>query len=328
MEMWTEVRRRVLTREITKRAACKEYGLHWKTLRKILEHVEPPGYRRVKQRAKPKLGPFLPWIHEVLAADRSEPPKQRHTAQRIFDRLRTERGYTGGVSVVKDAVRAWKQSRREVFVPLSHPPGEAQVDFGFAYVDLAGERCQVALFVMTWPYSDAIFMQAFPRECTEAFLEGHNRAFRFCGGVPRRIRYDNGKTAVARVTGHRTRQVTREFQRLQSHYLFEPQFCLVRRANEKGHVERLLDFARENYLVPVPQVESLGQLNERLPSVVATTWFVSCAARRGPRPNAWKKNARRSCRSRCRSSRPVESPKRTPIRCRWCDSTRTATACR
>lgn len=80
----------------------------------------------------------------------------------------------------------------------------------------------------------------------------------------RKIRYDNGKTAVARVTGHRTRQVTREFQRLQSHYLFEPQFCLVHRANEKGHVERLLDFARENYLVPVPQVESLGQLNALL----------------------------------------------------------------
>ena len=164
MERWTEVRRRVLTREITKRAACKAYGLHWKTLRKIPEHVEPPGYRRTQPRAKSKLGPFLPWIHEVLEADRSAPPKQRHTAQRIFDRLRTERGYTGGVSVVKDAVRAWKQSRREVFVPLSHPPGEAQVDFGFAYVDLAGERCQIALFVMTWPYSDAIFLQAFPRE--------------------------------------------------------------------------------------------------------------------------------------------------------------------
>lgn len=264
MEMWTEVRRRVLNREISKRAACEQYKLHWKTLEKILAHVEPPGYRRTKGRTKPKLGPFLPWIHEVLEADRSAPPKQRHTAQRIFARLRAEREYTGGVSVVKDAVRAWKQSRREVFVPLSHPPGEAQVDFGFAYVDLAGERCQVALFVMTWPYSDAIFMQAFPRECTEAFLEGHNRAFGFCGGVPRKIRYDNGKTAVARVTGYRTRQVTREFQRLQSHYLFEPQFCLVRRANEKGHVERLLDFARENYLVPVPQVASLGQLNAML----------------------------------------------------------------
>jgi transposase len=83
-------------------------------------------------------------------------------------------------------------------------------------------------------------------------LEAHNRAFRFCSGVPKKIRYDNGKTAVALVTVYRTRKITRESQRLQSHRLFEPQFCLVRRANEKGHVERLLDFVRENYLVPMP----------------------------------------------------------------------------
>ena len=101
-------------------------------------------YRRTLSRGKPKLGPFLTWIHEVLAADRNEPRKQRHTTQRIFALLRTERGYTGGVSVVKDEVRAWKQTRREVFIPLSHPPCEAHVDFGFAHVDLASKRCQVA----------------------------------------------------------------------------------------------------------------------------------------------------------------------------------------
>jgi hypothetical protein len=148
--------------------------------------------------------------------------------------------------------------------PQSGSSGPPQVDFGFAYVDIAGERQQVALFVMTLPYSDSIFIQAFPRECTEAFLEGHNRSFRFIGGVPRKIRYDNSKIAVAKITGSRERQVTREFQRLQSHYLFETQFCLVRRANEKGHVECLVDFGRSNFLVPVPSVESLADLNETL----------------------------------------------------------------
>ena len=87
-------------------------------------------------------------------------------------------------SLTRSAVQKWKAFTKEVFVPLSHPPGEAQVDFGFAYVDVAGERQQVALFVMSLPYSDALYIQAFPRECTEAFLEGHNRAFRFIGGVP------------------------------------------------------------------------------------------------------------------------------------------------
>jgi transposase len=264
MEMWTEVRRRVLTGELSKRAACREYGLNWRTLEKMLSHAEPPGYRRKAKREQPVLGPHLAWIHEVLEQDKQAPKKQRHTAQRIFDRLKAERGYSGGVTIVKEAVREWKDATKEVFVPLSHPPGEAQVDFGFASVDLAGERQQVALFVMSLPYSDALYIQAFPRECTEAFLEGHNRAFRFIGGVPRKIRYDNSKIAVAKITGSRERQVTREFQRLQSHSLFETQFCLVRRANEKGHVECLVDFGRANFLVPVPKVESLADLNETL----------------------------------------------------------------
>ena len=167
-------------------------------------------------------------------------------------------------TIVKDAVRSWKQQNREVFLPLSHPPGEAQVDFGFADVWLDGELTKVALFVMTLPYSDGVFMQAFPRECTEAFLEGHKRAFEFFGGVPIRISYDNSKIAVARITGSRDRTVTREFGRLKSHFLFDDHFCLVRRPNEKGHVERLLDFARRNFLVPVPRVDSLDILNVHL----------------------------------------------------------------
>src|SRR5262249_48012209 len=178
--------------------------------------------------------------------------KQRHTAVRIYRRLRDEHGYTGGLTTVKDAVRAWRRSHAEVFVPLAHPPGEAQVDFGEAEVTLDGRPTKVAVFVMTLPYSDAIYSQAFPRECTEAFLEGHARAFAFFGGVPRRISYDNLKIAVAKLTGSRQRKLTDAFLRLASHHLFEPHFCLVRRPNEKGHVETLVGFARRNFLVPVP----------------------------------------------------------------------------
>jgi len=263
MEQWIEIRRRVLNGELSKRAACAEYGIHWDTLTKILTHSEPPGYRLTKSRPS-KLEPFLPVIHEILESDRTVHRKQRHTAQRIFDRLCAEHDYTGGVTIVKEAVREWKESRREVFLPLSHRPGEAQVDYGFADVVLNGETVKVALFVMTLPYSDAIYMQAFPRECSESFLEGHKRAFEFFGGVPTRISYDNSKIAVGKITGTRERQVTTEFQRLKSHFLFEDHFCLVRRPNEKGHVERLLDYARRNFLVPVPQVDSLRTLNEQL----------------------------------------------------------------
>ncbi|MCH7688180.1 MAG: IS21 family transposase, partial [Planctomycetes bacterium] len=169
-----------------------------------------------------------------------------------------------GITIVKDAVRAWKQGQAEVFVPLSHRPGDAQADFGEATVVLKGTPTKVAFFVITLPYSDAIFCQVFPKECTETFQEGHRRAFEYFGGVPKRISYDNSKIAVAKIAGGRGREATREFLRLQSHYLFEHHFCRVRRPNEKGHVENLLGFARRNYLVPVPQVDSLESLNAEL----------------------------------------------------------------
>jgi transposase len=265
METWAEIRRRVLVDGLSKRAACRAYDIHWDTLQKILEHPEPPGYRRKAPRPKLKLDPFLPVIHQILEDDREAPRKQRHTARRIFERLRDEYGYQGGLTVVKEAVAAARLRSAEVFVPLAHPPGEAQVDFGQAEVTLDGQTTTVALFVMTLPYSDAVFVSAFPRECTEAFLEGHARAFAFFGGVPRRISYDNSKVAVAQITGSRDRKVTDAFLRLKSHHLFEDHFCLVRRPNEEGHVETLIGFARRSYLVPAPAVHGgLEPLNDNL----------------------------------------------------------------
>jgi transposase len=264
MERWVEIRRRVLTGEMSKRAACREYHLDWKILKRILEHEEPTEYQLQEPRRKRKLGRVLPIIHEILEQDRQAPKKQRHTAKRIFERLCEEHQFDGKLTIVKDAVRAWKQGQAEVFVPLAHRPGEAQVDFGEAQVRLRGEQVKVAMFVMTLPYSDAIFCQVFPRECTEAFQEGHKRAFEFFGGVPRRISYDNSKIAVAKITGGRGREVTPEFLRLEAHYLFEHHFCLVRRPNEKGHVENLLGYVRRNYLVPVPETDNLEGLNAEL----------------------------------------------------------------
>ena len=195
MEFWKEVRRRVLTDELSKRAACKEYGLGWHTLAKILAHDEPPGYRQSRPRRKRKLEPFLPIIHQILEDDRQAPKKQRHTAHRIFQRLRDEHDYEGGETVVKDAVRAWKQSGQEVFLPLSHPPGEAQVDFGEATIKLDGIETKAALFVMTLPYSGAIFVQAFPRECTETGRHCRRQSRPLCSRT--RKRQWPGKRVVA-----------------------------------------------------------------------------------------------------------------------------------
>ena len=197
-------------------------------VRPALAHAhEDPGTSRAaglsagRPRRKPKLEPFLPIIHEILKQDQHAPRKQRHTAKRIFDRLQAEHGYDGGYTIIKDAVRAWRKQHAEAFMPLSHRPGEAQVDFGYAYVILNGEQVKVALFVMTLMYSDAVFCCVYPRECSETFLDGHRRAFEFFGGVPRRIAYDNTKTAIKKIVGKRKRELTRDFLRLQSHYLFD-----------------------------------------------------------------------------------------------------------
>ena len=118
----------------------------------------------------------MPVIHQILADDCKAPKKQRHTAKRIYQRLRNEYGYRGGLTIVRQEVTAWRRSHAEVFVPLAHRPGEAQVDFGQADISLDGQTSRVALFVMMLLSSDAIFVCAFPRECTDAFLEGHDTA--------------------------------------------------------------------------------------------------------------------------------------------------------
>jgi transposase len=264
MELWSEIRRRVLTGEISMRQACSAYHLNFRTVRKIVRHAEPPPLRAPQSRAKPVLGPFLPALRQIIDDDRHAPPKQRHTARRIYERLRDEQGYAGCPSIVRDAVRAYKQSQAEVFVPLLHPPGEGQVDFGRAEAVVAGVRHKAALFVLTLPHSNARFGCLFPRECTEAFHEGHARAFAFFGGVATRVSYDNSKIAVIKLTGPHERQLTREFLRLQSHFAFVAHFCRVRQAHEKGHVENGVGYVRRNFLVPVPEGDSWDDLNAHL----------------------------------------------------------------
>jgi transposase len=264
MEQWSEIRRRVLVEGVSRRQIIRETGMHWETLQKVLAHSEPPGYRQHHPRQRHKLGAYLPRIEQILKEDQALPRKQRHTAKRIWERLRAE-GFTGGYTIVKDVVRELTQRRQEVFVPLIHRPGEAQVDFGEALVKMNGRLRKVAFMVMALPYSDAEFVMAFERECTETFWEGHVQGFEFFEGVPGRITYDNTKIAVAQIVGGgKERRLTRGFCQLKSHYLFNHHFCRVARGNEKGVVEGQVKFTRLNFFVPVPQVRDFAELNTRL----------------------------------------------------------------
>ena len=263
MEQWARVRRKVLIDGCSKRSVMKEEGLHWETLQKMLSHSRPPGYRRVNKRER-KIDAYAEWVQGVLDSDREVSRKQRHTGKRIFERLRDERGYEGGYTAVKELVAEFKAVKREVFVPLIHRPGEAQVDFGHALVNVGGVLKKRPFFVMSLPYSDGFFVQVCERENTESFWEGHVRAFKFFGAVPGRISYDNTRVAVARMLGGRERKLTDGFLQLQSHYLFKEHFCRPARGNEKGVVEGIVRYSRANFLVPVPQVRALEELNARL----------------------------------------------------------------
>jgi transposase len=263
MDQWTEIRKKVLVEGASKRSIYRDYGIGHQALAKILSHPEPPGYQMAEDRRKPKLGTFLPIIDEILAADNDAPVKQRHTAKRIYERLRDEYGYEGCESQVRAAVGRSRRYSKEAFVPLSHPPGHAQFDFGEATVEIAGLRGKAALGVITLPYSDTYFLSAYPRECTETFQAAHVAGFEFFGGVPIRTSYDNTTIAVSKVIG-RDRILTRAFLALESHYLFDHHFCRVGRGNEKGHVENHVGYSRRNLLVPVPSFPSWAVMNEYL----------------------------------------------------------------
>jgi transposase len=251
MEWWSRIRLEVLREETSKRGVLEREGISWGMLKKIMGHSEPPGYRMKEARPKPKLGPYLERIAQIIESDKDLPKKQRHTAKRIYERIK-EVGYRGKYTQVKRAVREIKRLKREVFMPLIHRPGEAQVDFGYALVSFYGVLRKVAFFVM-----------AFERECTESYWEGHVRAFEFFGGVPR-ISYDNSKVLVSKIIGPHERKLTDGFLKLQSHYLFREHFCRVARPNEKGVVEGLIRFTRLNFFVPVPQVGDFQELNAKL----------------------------------------------------------------
>ena len=264
MELYAAVRRSVYVEGLSERAAARRFGLARETVRKMLRYRVPPGYRRQQPIRCPKLDAFTGVIDQILHDDQPRPKKQRHTAKRIWERLRAEYAFTGGYTIVKDYVREKRLGGQEMFVPLTHPPGDAQADFGEALVVIDGVECKAHDLVVDLPHSDDAVVKAFSAETTEAFCDGHNAAFRYFGGVPRGIVYDNTKLAVAKILGDRPRQRTQVFSELQSHDLFDDRVGRPGKGNDKGKVEGLVGYARRNWFVPIPRVASWNALNADL----------------------------------------------------------------
>ncbi len=248
----------------SQRQIARELGVNRRTVQKMLKNSLPPGYERTQPPQEPKLSEHRAWIDEILESDKKVHRKQKHTAKRIYDRLKEERAFTGGYTIVRTYVAKKRLKSREMFVPLSHEPGMAQVDFGEAQAKIRGEVCKAHFLVMQLPFSDAVFVKAYPAENTEAFADGHQSAFSFFGGVPNKILYDNTAIAVKKILKEGLREQTTGFIALRSHFLFEEAFANVARGNEKGGVENLVGFTRRNFMVPLPDFESFEALNEHL----------------------------------------------------------------
>jgi len=261
VDLYSRVRRSCHVDGKSNSEVARLFGIDRKTVAKILKHSVPPGYRRSSPPVRPKLDAFVGIIDQILEDDKRVIKKQRHTAKRIHARLRDEHGFTGGITIVTDYVREKQRRSKEVFVPLSHAPGHAQVDFGETLGVIGGMERKLHYIAISLPHSDAFFMKAYPAETTEAFCDGHNAAFAFFGGVPLSLLYDNTVIAVARILGDGKRVRTRTFSELQSHYLFEDKFGRPGKGNDKGNVEGVIGYGRRNFLVPAPRFDSFDALN-------------------------------------------------------------------
>jgi transposase len=267
-----QIRRAYYCEHKSVRAIAREQHHHRRVVREAISGTSPAPrqYRRQSPRPRPMVDPVRHLIDAWLEGDREAPPKQRHTAKRIFDRLVEEYGYEGKERAVREYVHDWKQVHRSDaigYLPLAHAPGaEAQCDWGEGVVRVAGVEQTAQLFLLRLAYSLKPFVCAFPTARQECFFAGHEAAFQLFGGVPRRVSYDNLTIAVQKVLTGRNRTEQDAFIAFRSHHLFESFFCLPGKegAHEKSVVETLVGYARRNFLVPIPNVPSWEALNQEL----------------------------------------------------------------
>ena len=236
-------------------------------VRQVLEESEPRPYTLPPDRPAPQLGPYKAWIEQILEEDRQAPRKQRHTAAKLYRRLRDEQGYTGGYDQVRRYVGQLGRVQRETFIPLTHPPGRRlEADFGHIYVDFPQGREQVSVLLLTWSHSGYRFAVALPSEQTEAILAGMVQGFEFFGCVPWEVWWDNPTTVATAVLEGRQRKVQPRYAALASHYCFDPRFCMPGRGNEKPYVEHSVYDLQRDWATPVPRMQDLAELNAYLRS--------------------------------------------------------------
>jgi transposase len=248
------------------REISRQYKHSRRFVRKTLEHPIPEKYQLGQPKQAKVLGQYQQRILDLLEESRKQPRKQRYTAHKIYEIVYGE-GYRGCEGNIHNFVcrTRKKQEAGKAFLPLEFEAGkDAQVDWGEAVVILAGVETKVQFFVMRLNYSRVRFVKAYPFQKQEAFLDAHESAFHFLGGVPQRIAYDNLKTAVFRILEGHNRQEQDGFKAFRSYYLFDSHYCNPAEGHEKGGVESDVGYVQRNFFAPLPRVNSYEELNQFL----------------------------------------------------------------
>jgi transposase len=266
VEDYEKIRKAYYNENLSIRAINRKYGYSRRLIRKAIIDPEPNPYQERPNKGGKVLGPYQERIKELLAESEKQPRKQRYTAKKIYEIIHAE-GYKGCEGGVHNFISRYrKQSKaKKAYLPLEFEPGEdAQVDWGEAVVELAGKRQKVQFFAMRLNYSRTRFVMAFPFQKQEAFLAGHIAAFQFYGGVPKRITYDNLKTAVYKILEGHGRAEQTAFQAFRSYYLFDSFYCNPAQGHEKGGIENDVGYIQRNFFSPIPKFDSFTELNEYL----------------------------------------------------------------
>lgn len=259
------IRREYFIKRKSLRHIARELKHSRKTVRKAIMDPEVPTYKRKHPTGKPVTGPYLSIMKQWLEEDRSRPVKQRHTAKRIYDRLKDEYGFTGSERVVRREVSILREKIPDSHVPQTYQPADgATFDFGEAEVLMDGSKIRVHLAGMRLDYSSKFFVCALPTQRRESLFESHISAFAYLEGIPQRIRYDNMKLAVQKILRGRNREEQSLWVSFRSHFLFEADYCTPGKGQEKGSIENLIGYVRRNFLVPMPEVKDFADLNAYL----------------------------------------------------------------
>ena len=254
------------------RAISKETGHDRETVKKFIEQENFSIPTPIKRTRTSKTTVYRNLVRQWLIDDQKAPRKQRHTARKVFNRLREierRKGREIDVSerAIRDLVALLKVELGQnsmASLPLLHPAGEAQVDFGQTHFFERGISYVGYHLALTMPHSDAKFVQLFKGQTFECLAQGLMNIFNHIGFVPTIIRFDNMSTAVKAIKAYGEREVTDNFRRLQCHFGFESNFCNPASGNEKGSVENYVGYSRRNYFVPLPDILDLEEYNREL----------------------------------------------------------------